>query len=114
MEYNRTMMCGGAGRCSKAATAYPSLNQKHMIEPKKLSLALAETAGILYAVCAAVVAVSPGFALTLLGWIAHLSNLQELSRQMTLGGFLGGLALIMVYFYLAGWVFAKLYNRTMK
>lgn len=84
------------------------------MNPSKTALVLAETAGIMYALCAAVVALWPASALTMLGWIAHLGNVQQLERAMTLNGFVYGLAIIVAYFYVAGWVFAVLTNKAAK
>ena len=81
------------------------------IETKPFALAFAEAAGIVYAICAAVVAVSPASAFKLLGWIAHLTNLEELARQVTFSGFLLGFVQVVVYTYLSAWLFAALFNR---
>ena len=83
------------------------------IEPNKVSLALAQTAGLIYVVCAALVAIAPKLAWQLAGWLSHMTNLEVLGRNLTFGGFLIGLAQVLVYAYLSGWLFAKMYNRAL-
>jgi len=84
------------------------------LEPKKVSLALAQTAGIIYIVCAALVAVAPKVAWQLAGWLSHMTNLEVLGRNLTVSGFLIGLAQVLIYAYLSGWLFAKMYNRAVR
>lgn len=84
------------------------------LNPKKVALALTQTAGIVYIVCAALVAVAPKIAWQLAGWLSHVTNLEILGRNLTFGGFLIGLAQVLIYAYLSGWLFAKMYNRAIR
>lgn len=84
------------------------------IKTQKFALAGAETAGILYIVCAVVVAVAPDIATMLLGWLAHLTNTDTLARAVTMNGVVYGLIQVVVYVYIMLWIFATLYNRSVK
>lgn len=84
------------------------------INTQKFALAGAETASILYIVCAAVVAVAPDLAMKLLGWLAHLTNTELLVREITMSGVAYGLIQVVVYVYIMLWIFATLYNRSVK
>ena len=86
------------------------------INTKKFSLALTVTMGIAYLACAVFVWIFPNLSLTLLGWVAHLVNVDKFAGdvQITLGGVILGLIQISVYAYLASWLFASLYNRFTK
>jgi len=69
--------------------------------------------GLVYVVCAIFVALWPDFALRLFGWIAHLVNVDKFAGDvaMTFGGFLIGLAQIIVYAYIVAWLVAWLHNK---
>ncbi len=81
---------------------------------QKFALAATETAGILYIACAAFVAVAPKLAMTLLGWLAHVTNTEVLARSVTMSGVAIGLVQVVVYVYIMTWIFASLYNRSVK
>jgi len=82
----------------------------------KFSFAAALTVGIVYVVCALVVVAAPDVAFTLLGWIAHLVNVEKFAADVavTATGFIGGLAQTVVYSYVIAWLFAWLYNWSVK
>lgn len=84
-----------------------------MLDANKFAKAGALTAGILYVVCAIAVWLLPDFSLQLLGWVAHLVNVDKFAGdvQVTLGGVLLGLIQILVYAYISFWLFAKIHNR---
>lgn len=69
--------------------------------------------GLIYAVCAIFVALWPGFALQLLGWLAHLVNVDKFAGDVaiTFGGFLAGLAQVIIYSYIVAGLVAWLHNR---
>lgn len=81
----------------------------------KFALAAAITMGVVYVVCAVVVAVAPQTAADLISWLTHVTNVgalfhNQLIIQVTIGGFLKGLAEVLVYSFLSVWLFAALYN----
>ncbi|MEK7460563.1 MAG: DUF5676 family membrane protein [Patescibacteria group bacterium] len=84
------------------------------LNTQKFALAAAETAGILYIACALFVAVAPELAMTLLGWLAHLTNTDALARSVTMSGAILGFIQVVVYVYIAVWIFTSLYNRAIK
>lgn len=83
------------------------------LETKKFASAAAQTAGIVYVVCALVVALFPSGSLTLLGWIAHVQPSSIVARSVTLTGFILGLLQVVIYLYIIAWVFAKIYNKSL-
>lgn len=86
----------------------------HMgLETKKFAVAAAQTAGVVYVVCAAVVALFPAASLKLLGWLAHARPESLVFRTVTPAGFILGLLQIIIYSYVIAWVFAKIYNRSL-
>lgn len=84
------------------------------LSTQKFALAAAETAGILYVICALFVAVAPNLAMTLLGFLAHLTNTDLLARSVTMSGAVLGFIQVVVYVYIAVWIFVTLYNRALK
>ncbi len=80
---------------------------------QKLALASAATFGVAYLVCAVFVIVAPDFALQLLGWVAHIVNVDKFAGDVaiTFGGVVVGLIEVVVYAYLVAWLFAWFYNR---
>ncbi|KKU51044.1 MAG: hypothetical protein A3F26_03595 [Candidatus Ryanbacteria bacterium RIFCSPHIGHO2_12_FULL_47_12b] len=83
------------------------------LNTKSFALATATTMGIMYVLCVLVVAVAPDFALQLLGWVAHIVNVEKFTENMALtaGGIVVGLVEVVVYAFVASWILAELYNR---
>ena len=75
-------------------------------------MAGALTAAVADVICAAVVALWPAGAERLAGSLMHLVNLQ--AAEITWGVFLSGLVQAFVYGYAAFWVFAWIYNRSLR
>lgn len=86
------------------------------LDKNKFALAGTATAGILYVACAVIVWLWPDFSLQLLGWVAHLVSVDKFAGgvAITLGGVLLGLIEIVVYAYIALWLFAWFYNGLIK
>ncbi|MBI5798538.1 MAG: hypothetical protein HZB10_01230 [Candidatus Yonathbacteria bacterium] len=84
------------------------------LNTKKFALAATETGAILYVVCALFVAVAPDLAMTLLGWLAHVTNTDTLARSVTMIGVAYGLIQVVVYVYIAASMFSWFYNRSLK
>ena len=86
------------------------------IDQNKFSLALAGTFGVIYVLCAALVALAPGVALKLLGWVTHIVNVDKFAGdvEITAVGLIVGLIQILAYSYLAARLFSFFYNRLTK
>ncbi len=72
--------------------------------------------GLVYVVCAVFVALWPGFALQLFGWLAHLVNVDKFAGdvKITISGFIAGLAQVVIYSYIVAWLVARLHNKFCK
>lgn len=81
------------------------------IEKNKFALAAAGTLGVIYIICAIVVALAPALAVKLFGWLIHLVNADQFAIGVTAGGAIIGLIQVLVYTYLTAFVFAWLHNR---
>lgn len=80
-------------------------------ETARVAGAAAITAGIAYLVCAAFVAIAPDAAVQLLGWLTHVTNLDQIAaRGVTMGGVLAGLVQVVLYVYLVTWLFGLTYT----
>lgn len=77
------------------------------------SLAVSVTFGIMYILCAGFTALWPDLAMQLLGWVAHIVNVDKFAGgvEITLIGVAMGLLEIVIYGYVAAYLFASLYNR---
>ncbi|HAS84909.1 MAG TPA: hypothetical protein DCS23_02445 [Candidatus Yonathbacteria bacterium] len=84
------------------------------LNTKKFALAATETGAVLYIACALFVAVAPDLAMTLLGWLAHVTNTDTLARSITMTGVVYGLIQVVVYVYIATFMFAWFYNRSVR
>src|SRR3989344_1730897 len=82
------------------------------LDLQKFSLAAALTMGFVYVLCAIFVALWPGFALQLFGWLVHLVNVEKFAGDVaiTLNGFIAGFLQAVVYTYIAAWLVALLHN----
>ena len=78
----------------------------------RLGLAVSGTFGVLYIVCALFVWVAPEAALSLLSWLTHIVNVDKFAGDVALtpAGFFAGLAQVVLYSYVAGWLFGWFYN----
>lgn len=90
-------------------------NEKHYCQINKNGFALAAggVMGGIYILCAIFVALWPGFALQLLGWLIHLVNVEKFAGDVdiTLAGFILGLIQAVIYTYLGAWLVAWLHNK---
>mgnify|MGYP001594117918 FL=1 len=82
------------------------------LDKNKFSLAAAATLGVVYVVCAIVVAIAPEFAAQLMSWLTHLVNLE--ARVVGFPGVIYGFLQVVIYTYVAAWLFAWLHNRFIK
>ena len=83
------------------------------IDTKGFAKALAGVMGLVYVVCVIFVSLWPTFALQLLGWLAHIVNVDKFAGDVaiTFGGFLAGLVQVLVYSYIVAWLVAWSHNK---
>jgi len=84
------------------------------LKPINVGVSLSATAVVLYLLCALAVWVAPGGVAAVLNLVAHGVNLAPLFQQaaeMSLPTLLGGTLALAIYFFVAGWLFAWIYNR---
>jgi len=85
------------------------------LNASKFARAAAMTAGAAYVVCVLFVAAAPDVALLFLGWLIHLTNVEQFAGvSITFGGAALGLLPILFYSYFGARLFAFLYNRSLK
>ena len=88
-------------------------NVRYMsLDKNKFSFSIASTAGIIYIVCSIFVYLWPDVSSSLMQWLTHLANLDE--RAVTLPAVLGGLVQVVVYSYIAAWIFAFIHNHSLR
>ena len=81
------------------------------LDAKTVSLSLASTAGILYIVCALLVAIAPETAVSLFKNIFHGIDITQIAKtDISLGNAIVGFIEIIVYSLIAGWLFTLVYN----
>jgi len=80
------------------------------LNPKKVSLSLAATSGIVSAACALLIAVAPQFTVNLFGAIFHGVDLTKIQKTMTVSSAILGTIEVVVIALIVGWLFAKVYN----
>lgn len=88
---------------------------KHIcrINTHGFALATAGVMGIVYIVCAVFVSLWPKLSLQLFGFIPHLVNVDKFAGDVviTFGGFLVGLAQMLLYTYIGAWLIAWIHNK---
>lgn len=83
---------------------------KERLSSKKVSLSLAAVGGILSAVCAVLIAISPEGMINLFSTIFHGIDINQIIKPLTLGGAILGIIEVMTISLVTGWLFAKIYN----
>ena len=80
------------------------------LNPKKVSLSLAATSGIVSTACALLIAVAPQFTVNLFGAVFHGIDLSNIQKTMTISSAILGTMEVIVFALIVGWLFAKIYN----
>lgn len=83
------------------------------LDAKTLALAAALAAAISFTVCAALVWLAPGPAMSVTGAMVH-ANLAGVTWSLTPGNFVAGLLAWTIVSGLLGWLAAGLYNRLLR
>jgi 2TM family of unknown function (DUF5676) len=80
------------------------------LDARAFGLAAGTTAAALFLLCALAVAIAPGATTTFAGYMIH-ADLSGLSRSLTFGTFVGGLAFWGLGTAVTFWLVAAIYNR---
>lgn len=87
------------------------------LNPFIVGVSLSATVVVLYWLCALAVWIAPGGVAAALNLVAHSMNLAPLFQQaagIRLPTLLGGTLVLAIYFFIAGWLFAWIYNRFLR
>ncbi|MDP2708860.1 MAG: DUF5676 family membrane protein [bacterium] len=86
------------------------------LNSQKFSLLAAAASGALYAACSLFVALFPALSAKLMGWLFHLTDATAVfgAQRVTLTGFVGGLVEVVIYMFVASWLFAWVFNKSIK
>jgi len=84
------------------------------LNPKKVALSLASVAGIIYVVCAILVAIAPAWTVNTFGALFHGIDITSLATSPDLGTGILGLVVSVVSAYIFGAIFALIYNKYSK
>ncbi|MDO8508651.1 MAG: DUF5676 family membrane protein [Nanoarchaeota archaeon] len=81
------------------------------LNEKKVAFSLAIVAGIVYIVCAILVAIAPAWTVNTFGALFHGIDISQIAKEsVSLGNTITGLVEIVVLALIVGWLFAKIYN----
>jgi len=85
-----------------------------MLNKNQFSYNVAWVLGVVYAVCAAFVALFPGFSLRLMSGLTHLDLAAKFGGEMrvTFLGFVSGIVQVLVYSYITARLFAWIFNKS--
>ena len=81
------------------------------LNPRRVANTLAIVAGVVYAVCAILVAIFPTGTVNVFGNLFHGIDISKIARVPTLGGTIIGLIEIFILGWIIGWFFAIVYNK---
>ena len=81
------------------------------LSEKRVALSLASVSGIVYIVCAILIAISPEWTMASFGALFHGIDISKIARSpVPLGSTVLGFVEIVVFALIVGWLFAKIYN----
>ncbi|MFH1211051.1 MAG: DUF5676 family membrane protein [archaeon] len=81
------------------------------LNTKLVALSLAGVSGILYIICALLIAIAPTTTVNMFSNVFHGIDITQIAAtNISLGNTILGLIEILVYSLVAGWVFAVVYN----
>lgn len=86
------------------------------LDKNKLALAASGTVGIAYVVCAIFTYLWPEVAVSLLGFVFHVLNMEKLAGgvEFSLWSAIIGLLQVVIYTFINIWIFAWIYNALIK
>ncbi|MDO8517137.1 MAG: DUF5676 family membrane protein [Nanoarchaeota archaeon] len=82
------------------------------LNTKKIALSLTIVSGILYIICALFVVIFPNFATMLFSNLFHGIDITRIATtNISFASILSGFIQMIIYAFIAGWLFAQIYNR---
>ncbi len=84
------------------------------LNPKVVALSLVAVSVILSLLCALLIAIAPEATLKFFGSVFHGVDFAQTAAPVTVSGVLTGLVAIAVVAFVAGWLFAEIYNKLSK
>jgi len=81
------------------------------LNARKVAYSLAGVSGIIYIICAILVAISPSGTVMVFSYMFHGIDISQISTTPTLSGTIIGLVEIVILALIVGWLFAKIYNK---
>lgn len=82
------------------------------IKPHALGIAFASTTGILYILCAVIIALSPRSSMSFFNYFFHGIDLTKIATSnVSWGSFFLGLILSLLVSYIGAFIFGLIYNR---
>ena len=85
---------------------------KEKLSPKAAAFALAGVSGLLYLVCAILIAIAPEATIKFFGNLFHGINLETIAQQsISFSSAVVGFVEILIGSLVTGWIFAKMYNK---
>lgn len=81
------------------------------LSPGRIANSLAITAGIFSLACALLILMAPTFTTNLFGAIFHGIDLSQIAKTATIGSSILGIIEVMILGWIAGWLFAVIYNK---
>ena len=81
------------------------------LNPKRIALSLAIVTGLVYIVCAILVAIAPIWTVNTFGALFHGIDISKIAREsVPITSTILGLVEIIILALIVGWLFAKVYN----
>lgn len=84
------------------------------INNKKFAVTLSKVSAIVYIVCSVFVALFPGVSTKLMTALFHISSNVATGSRVTMLGVILGIVQVVVYSYIAGMIFAWIFNKSVE
>lgn len=81
---------------------------------QKFSLYISGASALIYAACSVFVALFPDFSTKLMSSLFHIPSTVNVGSRVTLQGAIIGIIEVAVYFFVIGWIFAWVFNKSIK
>lgn len=81
------------------------------LNSNKVAISLAAVAGMISIICALLILIAPESATNLLGQIFHGIDISQIAKPISLGNAVLGTIEVIILALIAGWLFAKIYNK---